>query len=68
MNDAAFTFPSRADIPISKLKELGATLEDNWKWAWTTDAEDDRRRAVQLLRKRLEEELPANDSIYQSRF
>jgi len=34
---------------LKKLHELGEIVTDNWKWAWTTDAEGDRLRAIQML-------------------
>ncbi|KAI5117340.1 hypothetical protein M0805_001945 [Coniferiporia weirii] len=38
-----------------KLWEIGHRVIENWKWAWTTDIEDDRKRAVALLKERVGE-------------
>lgn len=34
---------------IKRLKELGLTVVKNCEWQWTTDIEDDRNRAIDLL-------------------
>ncbi|KAI5117342.1 hypothetical protein M0805_001947 [Coniferiporia weirii] len=43
------TQPSSTDA--GKLWEIGHTMIENWKWAWTTDIEDDRERAIALLKE-----------------
>ena len=36
------------------LWDLGFAVVENWKWAWTTDVEDDRERAIALLEERVQ--------------
>lgn len=38
---------------IGKLWEIGHALTDRMRWTWTTDIEDDRVRAMDLLKERL---------------
>ncbi|KAH8111716.1 FAD/NAD-binding domain-containing protein [Phellopilus nigrolimitatus] len=35
------------------LWKLGDAIFENWKWAWTTDIEDDRKKAIALLEERV---------------
>ena len=39
---------------IGKLWETGHTLITRWMWAWSTDIESDRARAMDLLEKKLD--------------
>lgn len=36
-----------------RLWEIGHAVVDNWTWAWTTNIEDDRRRATELIDQKL---------------
>lgn len=36
-----------------KLKDLGDEIVKNWEWTWTTDIEDDTKRAIDLFVKRV---------------
>ncbi len=38
---------------MERLEEMGRALVENWEWAWTTDPEDDRMKAMDILEKRL---------------
>lgn len=38
---------------IGRLWEMGHTMITDWMWAWTTDAEDVRVRAIKLLEEKL---------------
>ena len=40
-------------LDAAELWEMGHTILEDWKWCWTTHAEDDRKRAMALLVKRL---------------
>ncbi|KAI5119670.1 hypothetical protein M0805_007760 [Coniferiporia weirii] len=46
--------PNAPQADAGKLWEVGHTMVENWKWAWTTDAEDDRKRAIALFTERVE--------------
>ncbi|THH08567.1 hypothetical protein EW145_g2622 [Phellinidium pouzarii] len=42
------------EVDAGKLRDLGHAATENWKWAWTTDIEDDRNMAIALLKERIE--------------
>lgn len=52
-NDPNFLDMAMPSPSPDRMQELVNFLMDNWKWAWTTDAKDDRDRAVSLLEKQL---------------
>ena len=39
---------------VGKLWELGHAIVSLWMWAWSTDIENDREQAIDLLEKRLD--------------
>ncbi|KAH8111732.1 FAD/NAD-binding domain-containing protein [Phellopilus nigrolimitatus] len=45
------TNSSKSDMQT--LWKMGNTAFENWKWAWTTDIEDDRKKAIALLEERV---------------
>ncbi|KAH8111730.1 FAD/NAD-binding domain-containing protein [Phellopilus nigrolimitatus] len=59
-----FTDPRFADLDLGDgatssesdmqtLRKIGDAIFENWKWAWTTDIEDDRKKATALLEERV---------------
>lgn len=36
-----------------RLWEIGHAAVENWKWAWTTSIEDERRHAIDLLEEKI---------------
>ena len=40
-------------IDLEKLKQVGNALMENWKWAWTTDIDDDLAKAVKMLEEQI---------------
>ena len=38
---------------VGQLWNVGHQVADNWKWTWTTNAEDDRVRAMKILFEKL---------------
>ena len=40
-------------IDLEKLKQVGNALMENWKWAWTTEAMEDRDLAVKSFEQKL---------------
>ena len=37
-------------VPLEKLVELFEVLSKDWDWVWKESAEDDKRRALEMLR------------------
>ncbi|KAH8111735.1 hypothetical protein DFH11DRAFT_575240 [Phellopilus nigrolimitatus] len=54
LNLGGGTTASESDV--AKLRKIGDAIVENWKWAWTTDIEDDRKKAIALLEERVGEE------------
>ncbi|KAH8111733.1 FAD/NAD-binding domain-containing protein [Phellopilus nigrolimitatus] len=42
-----------SESDMQTLWKIGDAAVENWKWAWTTDIEDDRKKAIALLEERL---------------
>ena len=40
-------------VDVGKLWESGHAAAENWQWAWTTDIDDDKDRAIKLLEEKL---------------
>ena len=40
------------EADMGKLWDFGFTLVESWKWAWTTDIEEDKNRALAFIRER----------------
>lgn len=38
-----------ADVPLEKLHDLFDEMDRKWEWVWKESAEDDRRKAVEML-------------------
>ena len=38
-----------------ELEQIGKAVFENWKWAWTTDIEEDEKKAIALLRERIQD-------------
>ncbi|KJA14751.1 hypothetical protein HYPSUDRAFT_92215 [Hypholoma sublateritium FD-334 SS-4] len=38
-----------ADVPLEKLHDLFDEMDRRWEWVWKESAEDDRRKAVEML-------------------
>ena len=52
-SDPRFTSLDNAtEADMGKLWDFGFTVVESWKWAWTTDVEGDKNRAIALLRER----------------
>lgn len=51
MNGPGFEDVTEGDnsVPLDKLEELMRTILKSWEWAWTTSADDDVQRALELL-------------------
>lgn len=54
LNDPRFVdIPNNAQPSMDRLKELGHVCLENWRWVWTTDAEDDRLHAVKIFEEKV---------------
>ena len=38
---------------VGRMHELADVVEKNWKWAWTTEAKEDRDAAVKLFEEKV---------------
>lgn len=45
--------PNSDSLTLVDLQALAERVERNWEWAWTTDVEDDKRRAIAILEEKL---------------
>lgn len=56
LNGRMFDFvdePDSDSLTLADLQALAERVERNWEWAWTTDVEDDKRRALAILEEKL---------------
>ena len=56
LNGRLFDFldvPDSDNLTADDLKSVAEKVKKNWEWAWTTNAEDDKLRALQILKEKL---------------
>ena len=49
---SALAEKDHAQLDAAELWEMGHLVLEEWKWCWTTHVEDDRKRAMALLREK----------------
>lgn len=56
LNGRLFDFldvPDSDNLTADDLKSVAEKVKKNWEWAWTTNAEDDKLRALQILKEKM---------------
>lgn len=48
-------FKEGDQVPNDQLDRVFADISEAWEWVWMSSAEDDRRRAVEMLNVKREE-------------